>query len=249
MAAFQLSGARSEALSRSAKLAAQELQAADGALQQLTNSLTRARELAVQLASGTWSATERSIGAAEVGQVLGAMVASLNTRYANRWLFGGAADGAPPFADDGTYLGAVGAAGARRIEIAPGVLQVVSGRADLAIRGDGGGVDVLATVAGLRDALAANDVTGIRAALDALDRATTQVATARAEAGVSMDSLTAAEQAGKYAAEDETVRLSQLVDADLAESSIELARAESALEATMAASARTFKLSLLDWLR
>jgi flagellar hook-associated protein 3 FlgL len=248
LAAFQLSSARNAAMARSSDLAARELQSADGALATVGNALSRARELAVQLASDGYPADQRTAGAAEAGSLVTAAVAALNVRYGNRWIFGGTQDDAPPFAADGTYVGAAGAAGARQVEIAPGVLQTAAVRSDVALRGDGGGVDVLGTLRALQTALAANDVAGVRAALTPLDRSISQVATARAEAGVAMDAIGAAGEAAKIAAEDEQVQLAQLSEVGLPEASTRLAQAQAALEASMAAAAQSFRLSLLDYL-
>jgi flagellar hook-associated protein 3 FlgL len=203
----------------------------------------------MQFASDGYAADQRAMGAREVGTLVTSAIAALNTRYGNRWLFGGAEDDAPPFAADGTYLGAVGAAAARQVEIAPGVKQDASVRSDVAIRGDGGGVDLIGTLKALQAALASNDVAGVRAALTPLDGAIGQVAIARSEAGVAMDAIATAGEAAKIAAEDEQVQLAQLSEVGLPEASTRLAQAQSALEASMSAAAQSFRITLLDYLR
>jgi flagellar hook-associated protein 3 FlgL len=250
LAAFQVSSARNAAMSRAADLAARELGAADGALGSVGNVLSRARELAVQFSSDGYPGEQRAMGAAEVGTLVTSAIASLNARYGNRWIFGGTADDAPPFdAATGAYLGAVGDDGARQVEIAPGVLQASAVRADRAIRGDGGGVDVIATLKALQTALRDNDVAGVRAALTPLDSAITQVATARADAGVAMDAIGTAGEAAKLAAEDEQMQLAQLSEVGLPEATTRLAQAQAALEASMSAAAQSFRITLLDYLR
>lgn len=246
IAAFQVSSSRTSALSTTADLASRELQAADGALDTVGNVLSRARELAVQFSSDAYPADQRAIGAAEVETLVSSAIAALNMRYGNRWIFGGNEDGAPPFDPSGAYNGDHAQ---RQVEVAPGVLQDSAVRADVTVGGYGGGVDVLQTMQDLRQALATNDVTGIRNTLDPLDQGITQVATGRAEAGVSMDALAAAAEAGKIASQDEQVQLSELAQADISEASIRLAQAQQALEASMAAAAQGFRLTLVDFLR
>lgn len=246
IAAFQLTSARSEALSKSVDMAANEIGAADGSLEQVGNVLSRARELAVRFSSDAYPPEQRAIGAVEVKALVGTAIAALNARHGNRWIFGGNVDDAPPFDAAGSYSGDNGV---RRLEVAPGVLQDTSVRADVAVKGFGGGVDVLDTLQQLATALSSNDVTAVRGTLNPLDRGITQVSTARAEAGVSMNSLEAASAAGKMAAEDGKVRISKLADVDLPEASIRLAQAQNALEASMTAAAQGFKLSLLSFLR
>jgi flagellar hook-associated protein 3 FlgL len=246
LAGFQLANARAEALSRSADLAANELGAADGALEGVVNALSRARELAVQFANDTYPAEQRAIGAVEVRALLQTAIGALNARHGNRWIFGGNRDDAAPFDSSGNYLGD---AGVRRIEVAPGVLQETSIRADVAVKGAGGGVDVLRTLQDLAAALDSNDAGAVRGALDPLDRSLTQVATARAETGVAVVALEAASAAARLATDDGKARIARIADVDLPEAAIRLAQAQSALEASMSSAAQGFKLTLLDYLR
>jgi len=244
--AFGMSTVRLDAVARSAGLANSELQAADGALDGIGNALSRARELAVALSNAGNGAAERGSGALAVGQLLAEVVARANTRFGNRWVFGGNRDGAPPFDVSGSYLGD---AGIRQVEIAPGVLQDASVRADVALKGVGGGVDVLGVLQGLQAALAANDLAGIQAALPLLETSIGQLAQARVEAGLGMDAFATATEAAKMAATDERTRATHLGEVDLIESSIELTQTQRALEASLSASAQSFRLTLLDYLR
>ena len=245
VAALGISSRRAEAVARSAEAAVGELDAADAALGTVSNALARAQELAVQFSNGTYTADQRAAGALEVEALFGTAVAALNARHANRYVFGGFADGAAPFDAAGTYLGG----GVRQLELAPGVLQATSVRADVAIKGAGGGVDVLATLAALRTALATNDAAAIRGSLGDLDRSVTQVSTGRAEVGVMMSALDAASAAGRLAADAEKAALARLSETDLVDGAIRLAQAQHALEAAMAATSKSLELSLLDHLR
>jgi flagellar hook-associated protein 3 FlgL len=246
LAAFQVSSARNAAFTTSADLAANELGAADGALEGIGNALSRARELAVQFSNAGYPAEQRRVGAIEVRALLQTAIASLNARHGNRWIFGGNRDDAPPFDGAGAYAGD---SGVRRIETAPGVLQEVSVRADVAVKGAGGGVDALQALTDLAAALDADDAGAIRDALDPLDAGITQVATARAEAGVAMAALDAASAAGRLATDDGKARISKLADVELPEAAIRLAQAQNALEATMSATAQGLRLSLLNFLK
>jgi flagellar hook-associated protein 3 FlgL len=173
-------------------------------------------------------------------------VAALNTKQGDRYLFGGDLDDQPPFDGTGGYHGD---AGVRRIELAPGMSQQVSVRADVAIKGAGGGTDVLATLQSLQTALQNNDTAGIKTTLDALDKSVSQVAEARSSAGLSMNALDAAVSAGTLARDGETRQISNLQDADVVDSATKLALAQRALEASLSASAQSFKLTLLDYLK
>lgn len=242
----QASAGRFEAVAQGAARASDELGSADAALESVGNALARARELAVQLSSAGYSAADRSSGANEVNGLLSEVLARLNTRAGNRYVFGGNRDGSPPFDAAGNYLGD---AGVRQVEIAPGVLQAASVRADVALKGAAGGVDVLATLSALSAALAANDQAGVAATLDALDQGTGQVAEARAQAGISMSAFDTSAAAATAARDGELARSSHLADADEVQAASALALAQRALEASLAAASQGFRLSLLDFLK
>lgn len=247
IAAFGISAQRSEALSRTTASAADELGAADVSLERVGNALSRARELAVRFANDTYTADQRAMGAVEAKGLLADTVAALNSRYANRYVFGGFKDDAPPFGAAGNYLGD---SGVRQVEIAPGVFQPTSVRADVAIKGAApGGVDVTGALAALEAALSANDLAGLQATLDVLDQSMSQIAAARAEVGVSMNALDTANAAAKLASEEEKAALVRLSETDVVEGSLRLAQAQNALEVSMAATAQGLRLSLLDYLR
>lgn len=242
--AFHRMGAiRFDSIVQSVTRATDELGAADGALNGVGNVLSRARELAVQLSNSTYSASERATAASEVSGLLQQTVGLLNTRVGNRYIFGGTSDATPPFDATGGYLGDVGT---RQVEIAPGIWQDASVRADVALKGVGGGTDVLATLTALSSALASNDVAGVQASLTGLDAGIGQVAAARSGAGTAMSVLDAAAEAGRAGKDSEEITLSNLADADAIESASRLALAERALDAALTASARSFRLSLLD---
>jgi len=235
--------ARLDAIATTAERAADELSIADGALGEINNAITRARELAVQLSSSSYGAAERAGGAKEVRGLLASIHASLDARSGSRYVFGGRMDGASPFDAAGNY---VAEAGVREVEIAPGVYQAASVRADVALTGAGGGTDVLATLEALALALEANDAVGVRGSLDGLAAGTSQLAVARAEAGAMMsalDAAVAASQAGRDAAK---ASVAGLIDVDPIQAALELSRAQSALEASLTATAKGLQLSLLD---
>ncbi len=247
--------ARFDALATSAGRASDELAAADGALDTVANGLSRARELAVQLSSAPYSAADRAAGAAEVKGIISSLVGSLNVKVGNRYVFSGTRDGTQPF--DGLVLDAAGNvdraltgayhgdAAVRQVEIAPGVLQDASLRADVALKGAGGGTDVLATLADLANALTGDDPAAVAATLTGLTQGTTQVATARGAAGAAMTTLDAAVSAGQTARDGAKKRVSDLAESDLVSSTTDLALAQHALDAALTATAQTFKLTLL----
>lgn len=234
---------RQDGIFGAATRASDELKVVDGAMDQVTTSLTRAKELAVQLANDTYSATDRAGGAAEVQQLFAAVVSQLNMRFGERYLFGGMQDGAPPFDAAGNYLGD---ANVRTVEIAPGVMQDASTRADVALKGSAGGVDVLQSLQRFATALASNDPTNIRVAVQELDDGIAQVSRERSRVGAMMNVFDVASSMARQNRDAASDAQGRLEDVDIFEASTRFAATQRALEASMSAASQQFRLSLLD---
>ncbi|MEW6433354.1 MAG: flagellar biosynthesis protein FlgL [Myxococcota bacterium] len=234
---------RDAAIGRALGSASDELQAAETSLDAVSAALSRARELAVQLSNATYGANERAAAAEEVTGLFKDVLGRLNQKVGSRYVFGGFQDAAPPFDATGAYLGDTGV---REVEVAPGVTVPASVRADVALKGAGGGVDVLGTLQSLAAALAANNVAGVQGTLDDLDTGIAQVARARSEAGSHLAVMDAARNASLSAHVDGQTRLSHLADADVIDAAARLAQAERALDAALSAAAKSFRPTLLD---
>ena len=240
--AHRLSIQRFESIHQLASRAGDELVAADNALGAIGDAISRARELAVQRSNDTYSAADRAGAAAEVRQLMQHSVGLLNSRVGNRYIFGGNKDNAPPFTSDGSY---VGDAGARSVEVFPGVLQEISIRADQMAKGVGGGVDILGTLASLATALEGNSLEGVRNSLDSLDQSVAQISLGRSQAGAAMNTVDVAATAARASADGETGSLAGLTEVDMFEAASKMALAQRALEAAITATSKSFDLSLL----
>ena len=238
--------ARAGAIGTAAQRASDELAAADGSLNDVTNALARVREIAVQFASGGYTAAQRAGAAEEVKSLQSAIVASLNAKVGGHYLMGGTLDGTPPFDAAGNYAGD---AGVKQVEIAPGVLQDASVRADVAFKGAGGGVDLFTALGGLQTALQANDQAGVAATLTPLDTATSQVSAARAQVGADMNAFDAAVTASQSVRDGARTQISHLVDADAIQANTDLALAQRALQASLTATSSSFQFTLLNYLK
>ena len=172
MVALGINAERHSAIAKATGTAYDELQLADSALSTVNDALDRARQLAVQFSNSSYNATQASGAAAEVQGIIGRVVAAMNSRFANRYIFGGTKDDAPPFDAAGNYSGD---AGVRQVEVAPGVLQATNVRADVHLKGSAGGVDVFAVLSQLQGALSTYTPTGVQATLNGLDDAMAQI--------------------------------------------------------------------------
>lgn len=247
LVAFHMDEARFTAIAGAASSASDELSAADAALGDIATSLSRAKELAVQFGSAGHTQDQAAAGALEIGTLISQIVSDLNTRFGSRYLFGGNQDGAAPFDSAGGYHGDLGAAGIRRVEIAPGVLQQANVQADAAV-GLGGGTDLFQVLHALQSAMQLNDTAAIRGTLDGLDAGIGQIAAARSQGGAFQHAFDTAVTASTNMSDAAKVSAGKVGDADLIESAIQLQATQTALEAALSATAQSFKLSLLDYL-
>ena len=239
---------RLDVIDKSISSASAEVQVADGALQSVSDLLARAQQLAVQLGNDSYGASERAGAAQEIADISTQIGRVMNTQVAGRYIFGGNKDDAPPFDALGNYTGDTAV---RQVEVAPGLLGNASVRGDQAVKGTGlsGGVDVFAALSALSTALASNDGTGIRAAIGGITQSTDQVAAALTNTGNMLASFDNAQQIGSVARDSAKKALSASSEADIFQASSDLALAQQSLEASLAVTAKSFGMSLLDYLK
>lgn len=243
---YRLDADRMRAINGAVGAARGDLDLVDGTLAGVVNVLQRGGELAVQLANDTYNAADRASAAAEVRALRDEVLRLANIESAGRYLLSGTAEGTRPFDAAGSYQGD---AGERRIELAPGSTEVVSFRGDEILGTAAGGIDVLAALDDLALALEADDTAAIRTSIDAMHTGVGQVAVAQSKLGGVMLGLEIAEASNRTLADVADERRAELTDADFIEAATNLAFAERALEASFAATAKSFGPSLLDVLR
>jgi flagellar hook-associated protein 3 FlgL len=226
----------------------------DAALGRMTDAVQRARELTVQAASDSASASARTAIADEIDQLVEAVKQEGNATYAGRYVFAGTSTQTKPYAA-GASDGYAGDAGTIARGIGPGVAvpinvlgsDVLGSGATVA---DGKLLDVLRGVAAhLRggtvadvDALRTTDLRGIDRNLDA-------VGGIRAAGGATANRLEAA--ASRIAQTDETVTglLSSTEDADMAKAYVDFSMQQSVYQSALKSGAAVIQPSLLDFLR
>ena len=243
--AHSMSVQRFDTINQAVARASDESDLADGALQGVSTLLARARELAVQLGNDTYSASDRAGGAQEIKDISGQIVILMNTQEGGRYLFGGNVDHTPPFDSSGNYAGD---ANTRQVEVAPGLFQNASVRADVALKGVGGGVDVFASLSALATALTNNDGAGVRGTLDNLAASTDQVTGALTQNGGILDGFRSAANIGAAAHESATKLLSSVSEVDIFDAMSKLTQAQQGLEASLSVAAKSFNLNLLDFM-
>jgi flagellar hook-associated protein 3 FlgL len=224
----------------------QQLQTADGALNSVSNELNQATQVAEQLANATYNASDRAAGAAQINGIISTIIGQLNSQQGSTYLFGGTADSAPPFDSTGTFSGNTQS---KQIEVAPGVYQDVSVNVASVMTAANGGADVLGTLQSLATALSSNDTAGIEAALDPLQKGVNALASTRGQLSATVSVLNAASTASQSAQTAAQTQASSLTSADVIQASSNLALAQQALQAALAAASQSFQFTLVGQMK
>jgi flagellar hook-associated protein 3 FlgL len=224
------------------------LDAADGALGQVQNLLTRIRELTIQARSDTTSAQGRTTIAQEVRQLHRQLVQLANTEVSGQAVFGGTETNTTPFVissgDTVTYQG-----NTESQSIAVGRNQT----AQVLIPGNevftGPTTNVFDSVSNLLSALESNNAAGIEAAIGNLDSATNQISDAQGKIGAMENRLDVTKTALDSTTTTIRQALSNNEDADLTAAITQLSLQQVAVEATSQAFSKIFDTSLLNMLQ
>lgn len=227
---------------RNAGAARHRLEAEEAVLQQVTDLLTRAKQLATSESGSTASSATRAIAAAEIRQIQQEVVALGNTSQGGEFIFGGQATGVPPFQANGTY---VGSGSSRQSELGPGQLIDTVHNGDQLLVNSG----VIGALAALETALMADNVVDIRTSMNLLDGAVDTTQALLAEVGGRDRSLELTITMLTTRSDSLIARRSAVTEIPLEAAIINLTSAQTALEAAYLATSRTLSLSLAGFLR
>ena len=218
-----------------------QLEAADAALDEATNLLIRAKELAIAGSNETMTAEQRAIYGQEVDSLFESMVGVANTEAAGEFVFGGFLVNQEPFQTDGTFLGDNGQ---KEVDVGP------SSRVQVNVSGDdtftvSGGIDVFTALSDLQTALNTNDLNGIRTAIDQMDLAQTQISNGRTDAGLKLNRLDVASAVRTRLEDSLTSEESDILDVDSVEVFMDLNATLSALQSAVSVSQRVVNTPII----
>jgi len=229
--------------------------AEENALDNLTNALTRAVELAVSQASGTANAQTRVIAKAEVDQLISFAVDLGNTRIGDDYLFGGTRATERPFAVPANVAAPfsrlvdasnnpVDPSGSTPIEVADGKYVTPNHNGTEVFLT----TDALESMRALSTALGANNVAGIGAALDRINTANSNVQTLIGTQGARSNELDIARSNLDSLELTLTTFRSDLRDTEVDKALAELVGKQTLYQAAMGATTRILGLSLANYL-
>lgn len=222
--------------------------AADQALSQVQNLITRVRELTIQGSSDTTSAEGRRTIAKEVRQLQRQLVQLGNTEVAGQAIFAGTKTDVNPFTitsgDTVAYQG-----NNETQSIAVGENQTVQILVPGSSIFTGSSTNIFDSLRDLLTALEGNDRNGIQAGLGNLDLATAQISDAQGTVGALANRLQVTHDALDTATLTISKAISDNQDADLAKAIAQLSLQQVSVQAASQAFSRIFDTSLLNYLR
>ena len=221
------------------------LNTSDTALQSVTDSLHRARELAVQAANGTLSASDRGAIQSEINQIQQHVLDLTNSKYGAYFLFSGTRTDQKGYtqANPSTTAGAYQGNSAQVLrEISPGVTVAIN--VDPTSTFD----PVFTALNQLQTGLTTSDTTTLENSLASFDTALDSVSTARGQLGARVNRLDAQKQRQDSVSVNLTGLLSNVKDVDMAAAITNFSTAQTVFQASLKASAQSMQLSLLDFL-
>jgi len=199
----------------------------DGALATIQSVVTQARTIAVQAGNATYDASSRAALGQQVTRLFQAALAAANAQGSSgEYLLAGSKGQTQPFDPTGVYQGD---AATRSINTAEQGQQVATVAGSMLTAANG--VDVLPELQNLATALSTNNLAGIQTAIGTLQTATSQISSAREQAGSGLAALSAAADATASLDTHLQTVASGLVDADVVTAASNLAQATNALTA------------------
>jgi len=220
----------------------ERLAAEENTLGQVTDILARIKELATGQGGSNASTASRLATATEVAQLRDQVISLGNVQIDGEFLFAGTTTTTAPFDPTGTYTGT---ATARASALAPGRTEetVHTGQQLFVDTG------VLAVLADLEAALRADDGAAIRATMTGIDAAFDGVQNNLAEIGARDRSLDNLEASFDNREDAMSARRRDLAEIPLEEATLNLAAAQTALQAAYLVTSRLQSLSLTEYLR
>ncbi|MBO8126913.1 MAG: flagellar hook-associated protein FlgL [Firmicutes bacterium] len=221
------------------------LETTDSAINQVINSLHRAKELAVQGANGTWGQDDMERIAEEVDQIYQHVYTLSKTQYDGKYIFSGTKTLTAPYdlGSDGNVTAYQGDTNSVQYEIGHNVYVAVN------VVGEDLFADIFAALEGLRSSLQSGDQSGVDSAIGSLDSALGNALTIQSKVGAAANrfELTKIRLAGQNV--NITELLSENEDVDIAEVIMELNMQENVYKAALGSAARIIQPSLIDFLR
>lgn len=215
------------------------------ALDQLLNVISRAQEIAIQQRGASASIQTRLSAAVEVQNAFEEILVLANTKLGGKYIFGGHDSLNSPFQSDGTYIAD---SGEFRVNIGPSADMKINLSGNEIFTTGNGGADIFGAIKELKDALSANDPSGIGDSIDSIITAFDLVNVKISETGAKLNRLQNSQLSTEKRSFDLQLVLSDTLDLDLASAIIEMSAKQNIMNAALATAGRILNLSLVNYL-
>jgi flagellar hook-associated protein 3 FlgL len=223
----------------------------DSALTSINNSVERVRELVLEGSSDSAGPDARQAAAQEIDQLIDSIKQDADSTYEGRYIFAGTKSDTKPYAVGGSDAYARDSGLVAR-EIGPGVsVQINVLGSDLLGSGSGDGklLDTLRTISTNLKSGTTSDMNALRGSdLQALDQNLSAITQAQATVGATTNRLQSASSRLQDMAQTTTQLLSNVQDADMAQTMTDFSMQQAVYESALRAGANIVQESLLNFL-
>jgi flagellar hook-associated protein 3 FlgL len=210
---------------------------AERSLDQASQLMAHAHELAVQGANGAMTADDRKMLATELSTMQEQFLAIANTRGTRGYLFSGSQTSTAALSSTGQYQGDDAE---QQVEISPGVTTRVSVTGAHAFTAADGGTDAYAALEELRQGLLTNDTSRITGSLEVVEKSRSQIVRVQGESGLILNRLDSADEALAVSSVETEKSRSDLGDVDPFAALSELTQLSTSLDQAIAVARQTF---------
>jgi len=231
-----------DARGRATSAALDDLVTAESTLATAGDLLSRAREIATQMANGTINAAQRATAATELGVLRDSLISQANVRGTYGYLFSGTKTNTPAFDPAATYQGNLEST---RVEIGPGVSISTSASGSQAFTA-AGGTDVFAALSSLQTALTTNNIAGITTSIGLIDTSERQVVAERARVGQIVDTLSTSKDEFDTSNVALKAARAATVEADSASAYTDLVRTQTSYQQALEVTKRILAMSAFE---
>ncbi|MFQ5649058.1 MAG: flagellar hook-associated protein FlgL [bacterium] len=244
---FKVLISRNEQYKKNITLMNEFLTNANTALEQVTDALEEAKNVAVQGASGTLDSEVRTSLAKQVDQLIDVLLDAGNTKYKNRHIFAGTlTTGTTPYTrtdDTITYNG-----NDKSIKGKIGFeTEITYNKTGDQIFNPSGGVDIFAAMVNLKQGLESNDTAAVQTTVTDLTSAIEQTFSNQSELGILQNRLSSTEKI----IENENINfadaVSQIQDSDIVEAVVNSQIIKNAISTGLKAMADIIQTSLVNF--
>ncbi len=221
------------------------------ALTSLTDSLIRAKELAVAMANDTNNASSRMATSREIREIIDQVVMAGNANYNGKFVFAGFRNETPPLTEDGNFIGDDGKI---FVQVTPGTFKPVNVPArNLFVPDEDdraqGHFNMVHALQNLYEGMMENDKGEIQKDMSELEFHLEKVVGFQATIGGMWNSINNTQTQVARNAEATKVTLSEIEDADAFQVMSDFKKTEAILQSTLLASNKVLQPSLLNFLQ